>query len=144
MDDVIFALKGVEVTPLKKVYNPKGDIYHFLKENDKEFSGFGEAYFTHIHSGDVKGWKKHKKMTMNLVVPIGLVRFYFYDETSACSKFLDAGPDNYIRITVSPGVWVAFKGLAKGTSLILNVSNILHDPSEAENKELEAFPLESK
>ena len=39
-----------------------------------------EAYFSIIKPGYIKAWKLHKKMTMNIVVPIGSVQFVFYDK----------------------------------------------------------------
>ena len=30
-----------------------------------------------VKSGSIKGWKKHLEMTMNLIVPLGMVRFVF-------------------------------------------------------------------
>ena len=62
---------GVLVTPLKKINNSKGDILHALKKSDPDFSNFGEAYFSIIKKGEIKGWNRHKKMTINLIVPVG-------------------------------------------------------------------------
>ena len=33
------------IKPLKKFNLEEGDVLHALKSTDKEFSGFGEAYF---------------------------------------------------------------------------------------------------
>ena len=41
---------------------------------------FGEIYFSNINSLCIKAWKKHKIMTLNLIVPIGKVRFVFHDK----------------------------------------------------------------
>ena len=73
-------MDGVMLTPLKQIQNPKGDIFHALKESDAGFSGFGEAYFSSVGFGEVKGWKKHIKMTLNLIVPVGEVEFVIYDD----------------------------------------------------------------
>jgi dTDP-4-dehydrorhamnose 3,5-epimerase len=73
-------IEGVILTPLRKIYHPLGDILHGMKKNDKGFAGFGEAYFTTVHGNQIKGWNKHKKMTLNLVVPVGKVVFVLYDD----------------------------------------------------------------
>ena len=79
--EVINELGGsVVVTPLKKIDNPKGNILHGLKNSDASYDGFGEAYFSTVNSGAVKGWKKHHKMKMNLLVPVGSVVFYLRDD----------------------------------------------------------------
>jgi dTDP-4-dehydrorhamnose 3,5-epimerase len=49
------------------------------------------------------------------------------------------GSDNYARLTVSPGLWIAFASAQTQRSLLLNVIDEEHDPAEADNLELEAF-----
>ena len=55
---------------------------HVLKSSDRGFEKFGEAYFSCINSCAVKAWKKHTLMTLNLVVPIGKVKFVFHDKNN--------------------------------------------------------------
>ena len=66
-------MEGVTVHPLKHIVVPKGDIYHALKSTDEGYVGFGEAYFSQIEHGAAKGWKRHTRMTLILVVPVGAV-----------------------------------------------------------------------
>lgn len=141
MESGLNVFKGVSITPLKKINHPKGDIFHALKSIDESFKGFGEAYCTTIHFGDLKGWKKHHRMLMNLVVPAGEVGFYFYNELSRQSFFIKVGLNNYVRLTVEPGLWMAFRGIGEGLNLILNIANIPHDPSESINVDIDRFPL---
>ena len=135
LDDLIYICK------LKKIDNSKGDIYHALKSSEDSYQGFGEAYFTNINSGAIKGWKKHNRMILNLTVPLGLVRFHAHYEKTNETKYYDIGYDNYSRLTIHPGVWVAFEGISKETSLILNIASIEHDPAESENRELSSISL---
>ena len=140
----IIDIEGVSITPIKKICHEKGDIYHALKSTEDSFTEFGEAYFTTVHKGDIKGWKKHTKMVMNLIVPVGEVGFYFYDQTNSKDEFIQVGLSNYVRVTVQPGIWVAFEGLKEELNLILNIASITHDPIEAINVELNTFPLLKK
>ena len=129
------------LTDLSCIFNQKGNIYHALKENESSFSTFGEAYFTSINYGETKGWKRHKKMVMNLIVPVGQVFFFVYnEEDSKIDKFI-LGQANYKRLTIPPKLWVAFYGASENLNLILNIASIVHDPSEAENKDLTDFPI---
>ena len=128
-------MDGVILTPLKQIYNPKGDIFHAMKKSDNGFEGFGEAYFSTIHKGDIKGWKKHIKMTLNLVVPIGKIEFVVYNENSKKFFSIELSQDNYQRLTVKPNLWMAFRGLEEN-NMLLNLASIEHDPSEAINVEL--------
>jgi dTDP-4-dehydrorhamnose 3,5-epimerase len=132
---------NVNLVPLKRVSNPKGDILHAMRATDVGFNGFGEAYFTNIICGETKGWKKHFEMTLNLIVPVGIVRFHLHDEIVGNTECIELGKDNYQRLTVSPGIWVAFTGIQAGTSLVLNIANIPHDPTESINLPLESFTL---
>ncbi|MGF1721722.1 dTDP-4-dehydrorhamnose 3,5-epimerase [Vibrio kyushuensis] len=131
----------VNIVELKKIVNVKGDIYRALKSSEDSYHGFGEGYFTNIYSGEIKGWKKHNRMVLNLIVPVGLVRFHVYCEQTDETKHYDIGLDCYSRLTIQPGVWVAFEGLSNNTSLILNLASIEHDPDESENRELNAIKL---
>jgi len=121
-------IKGVILTPLKKITHPKGDILHGMKNNDDGYSGFGEAYFSTIKRGDIKGWNRHKNMTLNLIVPTGEVTFVIYDDrekskTKETFYKVDLSPSNYKRLTVPPGLWLAFKGgYANKNNLILNTA----------------------
>jgi dTDP-4-dehydrorhamnose 3,5-epimerase len=137
-------MEGVILTPLKQIYHPKGDVLHGMKKSDPGFSGFGEAYFSTIHVREVKPWKKHFRMTLNLVVPVGRIRFVLHDDRPESDSFgitlaVEIGPDNYQRLTVPPGVWMAFEGLGEGLNLLLNMANMEHDPEEVERADLGRF-----
>lgn len=133
-------VEGVLLTPLKKIHHPKGDVFHGMKKSDAGYCGFGEAYFSTIHFQDVKPWKKHLEMTLNFVVPMGEIRFVIYDDREDSltkNNFFDVtlGSDNYQRITIPPGVWVAFSGVGSEFNLLLNLANMEHNPAEVERKE---------
>ena len=135
-------MNGVLVSPLRRIPTAGGDVLHALKDLDPGYTGFGEAYFTTVDHGAVKGWKRHRAMVMNLVVPCGAVRFVVGSEAGAFEAFdLAAGdPALYRRLTVQPGLWTAFCGLSAGLNLVLNVASIRHDPQEADTCPLETFP----
>ena len=141
MEPKLISLKGVSVTALKIIHHPKGDVLHALKCSEDSFEGFGEAYFTTVYKDELKGWKQHIRMTMNLVVPVGEVGFHFHNQELSKSVFLRVGQSNYVRITVQPGIWMAFQGLAADLNLVLNIGSIPHDPTEAINSSIASFPL---
>jgi len=131
-------MDGVILTPLKQIYHPKGDIFHAMKKSDPGFTDFGEAYFSTINKGDVKGWKKHTKMTLNLIVPIGEIEFIVHDEQKNEFFSVKLSQQNYQRLTVKPGLWMAFRGIGE-YNLLLNLADIEHDPSEAVNVEFDTI-----
>jgi len=129
-------MDGVILTPLKQILHFKGDIFHAMKVSDDGFSGFGEAYFSTINHGEIKGWKKHHEMILNLVVVTGEIEFVVYDNNSFYSVRLSK--DNYQRLTVGAGLWLAFKGLS-AKNMLLNLASIEHNPNESESVDLYDF-----
>lgn len=111
---------------------------HALKQHESSFQGFGEAYFSTVEKQAVKGWKKHMRMVLNLIVPSGAIRFVLYDDRPASKSFqtiqeLILSKENYQRLTVPPGIWMAFQGISDGLNMLLNIASIPHDPTEADS-----------
>ena len=132
-------LTDILVTPLQRINTSSGDVLHGMKRNDAGYTGFGEAYFSWVSVDAVKAWKLHTQMTMNVVVPVGKVRFVFHSANSDdVEEFRveEIGEDHYARITVPPGIWFGFQGLYTPQSLVMNVANIYHDPNEVESMAL--------
>ena len=114
-----------------------------MKATDPGYDGFGEAYFSIVNPGAVKGWKRHTRMVLNLVVCSGTIRFYLRRDGWAGSVALSPDADEtHARLTVPPGLWMAFEGVGDGTNMVLNIASIAHDPTEAETTGLDAFGLE--
>jgi len=129
------ALDDILVTPLKRISTDGGDVMHALKNSDLGFNGFGEVYFSWVEQGAIKAWKCHQRMTLNLVVPLGVVRFVFHlAEQKKKIRTEKIGNDNYSRLTVPPGIWFGFQGIASGSSLLVNIADLEHDPDEVLRK----------
>lgn len=134
----VIKIKGLHITPLKQINHIKGDILHGLKKSDAGFVDFGEAYFSTIKKGEVKAWKRHSRMTLNLIVPEGEIKFVLYDdrensETIDSFQEIVLSKSNYKRLTIPPNVWMGFQGISEGLNLVLNIADIEHDPAEQEN-----------
>ena len=110
-------------------------------KTDAGFDGFGEAYFSTINQNDIKGWKKHTKMTLNLVVPVGAIEFVVYDEDKKDFFCVILSQKNHQRLTVKAGLWMAFRGIDKN-NMLLNLASIEHDPNEAMNTEIDEIKYE--
>ena len=134
-------MDGIILTPLNQIHHPKGDIYHAMKKSDDGFDGFGEAYFSSVYKNSIKGWKKHKDMTLNLLVPIGEIEFVVYNEDLKEFFSVRISQNNYQRLTIKPNLWLAFKGIDEN-NMLLNLTSIEHDPNESENMELTSIPYE--
>lgn len=135
-------IDGVEITPLKQIQGESGSVFHVLKAIEPEFKQFGEAYFSTVNHMAIKGWKRHRVMYSNLVVPEGRVRFVLYDDRTESATFgqkleIELGPSHYYRLSIPPMVWFAFQGKSSGLNLILNIASIQHDPEECDLLPLE-------
>ena len=127
-------IKDVVLTSLDVIDLVGGNVFHIMKKSSPGYQSFGEAYFSQINQGVIKAWKRHKIMTLNIVVPVGSIKFVLFDdrdESNAIFQELIISRDNYIRLTVPPNIWVGFQGLANKESMLLNISNIEHDYKEA-------------
>ena len=138
MDSILDNIKFIN-QPIIKVEG--GNVMKIMKMSDyKEFK-FGEAYFSSIDFNYIKGWKMQLKMTSNICIPIGEVKFTFVSEDFKCNKTFILGENNYGIISIPPRIWYSFKGLSEKTSLILNISDSEHDEKDIKKINLEEFPL---
>ena len=141
-------IDGVLVVPLRVIADDRGAVMHMLRADAPHFKGFGEIYFSAVNQGVIKGWRRHKRMTQNLAVPAGRVRLALFDDrpsspTHGKTQDIVLGPQAiYALVSVPPGVWSAFKGLAEGASVVANCATIVHEPEEAETRPLTDPPVE--
>ncbi|WP_339898164.1 dTDP-4-dehydrorhamnose 3,5-epimerase family protein [Paraglaciecola polaris] len=130
-------MSGCMLSPLKMFKDERGSVMHFIKSNEVSFKSFAEVYFSTVNKNVIKAWKLHTRMTSNIVVPQGEVRFVLYDprvdsDTFGTIQSVTLSCDNYMRLTIGPGVWMGFIG-GKSINLIANCADIIHDPNEVKN-----------
>jgi len=137
-------IKDVLITKLDVMEAPGGGVMHAMKETSIGYGGFGEAYFSQIDSGAIKAWKRHREMTLNLIVPLGKIKFVLFDDRDNRPKFQEViiSKSNYCRLTVPPMVWMGFQGLSENKSILLNIANIEHNIDEVDRKEIEKIQYE--
>ncbi len=135
-------LNSINIHKLKKIPVEGGNVLHALKKSDKGFKKFGEAYFSWINPKSIKAWKKHNLMTLNLIVPIGKIRFVFHNTMyPEVFRVEILGEGNYCRLTVPPNIWFGFQNLSDHASLVTNISDIEHQDSESDKAEINTFPF---
>ena len=131
----VVSLTDILVTPLRRIPTIGGDVMHALKNSDNGFNGFGEVYFSWVERGAIKAWKCHQHMTLNLVVPLGEISFVFYiKDQRDCFRTEIIGEEQYVRLTVPPGIWFGFQGRGSSQSLLMNLADMAHDPDEVLRK----------
>lgn len=132
---VSISIDGVLVVPLWQFSDERGSVRHMLKSTDAHFAGFGEIYFSTVHPGVVKGWKRHREMTVNYACIHGRVRLVLYDDRDGSRTHgqlmeLALSPDDYALAVIPPGIWHGFQGAGPATAIIANCATQPSDPSE--------------
>ncbi len=130
------SLSDIILTPLETIPTIGGNVMHAMKSSDHGYTSFGEAYFSWVEKGTIKGWKRHLRMQMNLIVPLGSVKFVFFLNGGRVFREEKVGIERYMRLSVPPGIWFGFQGLAAPQSLVLNIASLAHDPKEVDRIEL--------
>ena len=80
-------------------------------------------------------------MILNLTVSLGEVLFVLYDDrdnskTNGQFFKVKISLENYYRITIPSGIWIAMAGIGNKINHILNIASIKHDPKEKDTLEL--------
>jgi len=137
-------IDGVHVVPLRRIPDERGTIFHMLRRTDPHFVEFGEIYFTSIYRDVIKGWHRHRAMTLNYACITGRIKLVLYDDRhdsrtrgGVLERFL--GPDDYSLVVIPPGIWTGFKGMSE-TSIVANCATLPHDPTNTER--LDPFSTE--
>lgn len=128
-------IHDVRITPLRRIADERGAVFHMLREDAPVFERFGEIYFSLIYPGVVKGWHIHKRMTLNYAVPVGMVKLVCYDDreqspTRGVVQEVHVGELNYALVTIPPLIWNGFKGEGDQPALVANCATAPHDPDE--------------
>jgi dTDP-4-dehydrorhamnose 3,5-epimerase len=130
-------IDGASFVPRRRIPDERGTIMHMLRRDEPHFAGFGEVYFTTVHSGAVKGWHRHRGMTVSYACPYGRVKLVLYDDREGSptrGTLVEAflGPENHALAVIPPEVWNGLKGLNTPFALVANCASEPHDPSRTE------------
>lgn len=136
MTDPTTEIEGVQFIPLRRIPDERGTIFHMLRRSDPHFVAFGEIYFSSVYDGVVKGWHRHREMTLNYACVFGRIKLVLYDDRPGSAtaghlveRFL--GPDDYSLAVIPPGIWTGFKGM-ETLSIVANCATHPHDPALTE------------
>jgi dTDP-4-dehydrorhamnose 3,5-epimerase len=127
-------IDGALVVPLRRIPDERGTILHMLRSTDEHFQQFGEIYFTTIYRNVVKGWHRHREMTLNYACIFGRIKLVLFDDrndspTRGVLQEIFLGPDNHSLVVIPPGVWSGSKGMSDPFAIIANCCTHPHDPS---------------
>ena len=101
------SIDGVTVRPLRRIPDERGAVLHMLRRDDDGFDAFGEIYFSLVYPGVVKGWHRHREMTLNYACVHGRIKLALYDErdgSTTAGELMEVflGPDDYSLVVIPP------------------------------------------
>ena len=135
--DVSTKITDLRLIKLKQIKDDRGAVYHYLKSTDETCKGFGEAYYSKINVGIVKGWKMHNQMHQNFCVPYGSIKIVVFDnrDDSKTKGQIDEiildDDSNYGLLSMPPKLWYSFKCITDHSSILSNIINHPHDALES-------------
>jgi dTDP-4-dehydrorhamnose 3,5-epimerase len=133
----------------------------FVNGNDSNIAGIGvgaskkkgeqdAAKNALIKYGAIKGWKRHNEFVLNIIVPVGEIKFVIFDDRFGSATYrsffeIKLSPSrNYKRICLQPGLWMAFQGLSNPSSILLDIIPGAHISSEADSVLLDKIEYDFK
>ncbi len=132
-------IDGLILTDLRQMRDARGGVFHMLRASDPHFIRFGEVYFSMVGPGQVKAWKRHRRMTLNLAVPVGEILLIVYDDRpdsptrgTVVQITLGEEPSAYRLATVPPMLWFGFANPGGQPALLANCATLEHDPDEVD------------
>lgn len=130
-------IEGVKVVPLRRIADERGTVMQMMKRTDPHFIEFGEIYFSTIYRGVVKGWHRHREMTLAYACVSGRIKLVVYDDranspTAGELNEFFLGPDDYSLVMVPPELWNGFKGMSDPVAIVANCCTHPHDPSRSD------------
>ena len=130
-------IEGVRIIPLRRIPDERGTIFHMLKSTDPHFRQFGEIYFSTIYRDAIKGWHRHRDMTLNYCCVSGRIKLAMYDDradspTHGTVMEVFLGTDSHVLAVVPPEIWNGFKGLSDPLAIVANCASHAHVASRSD------------
>jgi dTDP-4-dehydrorhamnose 3,5-epimerase len=131
-------LSEIKISDTSIIPNEFGDIVKILKCDEKKNKKISEVYCSWVSPNKIKAWKMQDFQTMNLFVLLGKVRFVFIDDNEEILK-IDVSFNSHKLLTIPPGIWYGFMCLSSENGLILNSTDIVHNPDSVRRKAVDYF-----
>lgn len=128
--------KYYSLIEIEKIKLSTGSIIKIFN-NEKELKSIKEIYCSTINYSTIREWKKHKFMTLKILITSGKFKFVFPMNNFRRHEHIIMSSNENKLLIIKPGVWFSFIGLNKSKNSLINFSNILHDEDELLRKKIE-------
>ena len=130
---VLSVIDGVQVIPLRRIPDERGTISTCCATPIRTSTSFGEIYFSTVYQGVVKGWHRHREMTLNYACiswarqARALRRARRLPDRGRADGGLPR-PRQLRLVIIPPGVWNGFKGMSRP---VRDRRELLHAPARS-------------
>ena len=133
-------IDGVVIKKLAQFHDERGKVMRLLDSSSEDFAAINEVYFSCIYANAIKGWHRHKMMTLNYASIFGSVKCVLFDDrdnspTKGVIQEIFLSPENYCLVSVPPKIWNGFKGLGTDMSTVVNCASMIHEDDEVNKKD---------
>ena len=126
----------ISIKNLSIINNKKGDILKGFLKSDNKTINVKEVYFSEINPKQIKAWKKHNKMTSNLIAVKGEIKIVIQKKDKSFVTEI-ISKKNYKMISIPPNFWFGFQCISTEAGMLANISNEEHDDLESDQLDIE-------
>tara|TARA_S200000501_G_scaffold151000_1_gene142439 strand:+ start:483 stop:893 length:411 start_codon:yes stop_codon:yes gene_type:complete len=126
----------ISIKNLSIINNKKGDILKGFLKSDNKTINVKEVYFSEINPKQIKAWKKHNKMTSNLIAVKGEIKIVIQKKDKSFVTEI-ISKKNYKMISIPPNFWFGFQCISTEAGMLVNISNEEHDDLESDQLDIE-------
>jgi dTDP-4-dehydrorhamnose 3,5-epimerase len=137
-------IEGVKIRPLTKHVDDRGYLMEILRDDDAEFTRFGQVYVSTCLPGIVKAWHAHTLQTDHLCIVKGLAKIGLYDGREDSPTFrqtqaIITGELNSMLIQIPPLIWHGYMGLGTEPVYIMNVPTVHYNRQQPDELRVDPF-----
>ena len=137
-------LEGVVVLPLKKVRNERGFLMELQRNDEPDFPGFGQIYFTQTLPGIVKAWYRHQKQVDQIAIVAGKLRLVLFDSRPESPTYqglqeIVLDDENPALVRIPTGLWHGFTPAGEAPALLAHLNT---EPFNAQAPDEERIPFD--
>lgn len=119
-------IEGVKIRRLKKNVDDRGYLMEILRDDDAEFTRFGQVYVSISMPGIVKAWHAHLLQIDHLCIIKGLAKIGLYDgrkdsPTYRQTQSIISGELNSLLVQIPPLVWHGYTALGNEPIYVINI-----------------------
>jgi len=142
-------IDGVVIKPLTRHVDERGYVMEILRDDDAEFTKFGQVYISTCYPGVVKAWHAHRRQTDCFCVVKGNAKIGLWDRrpdspTRGETMAVVIGEFNPCLVVIPPGVWHGQMALGTEMSILVNIPTEHYDHRDPDELREDPFTPEAR